>query len=291
MNVNIFDIAPVLSDTKFCIAYMRGRNLLLQDFFCCNSQCSKVTDISLSDKETFQCNSCKKRYSIRTHSFWAKSHLLLCVLIGLLYFFCVGSSVSDVVKFFHKKVSKTTAIQWYNYFRDVMTAYLSNNPIIFCDCEVHVDETFIGAKRKYGKGRVPKCKQCYLFGIINKTQQKVYLQFVRKRNHRNIIPIIRRVVAPGCQVNSDGAQVYKILESMHFTVIHDKNYVDLIIGTHMNWIENLWSNLKAKLKSIRGSQKKMVDGHIDEFIYRYNRKQEGPIYDLMLQDIAMFYPV
>ena len=35
----------------------------------------------------------------------------------------------------------------------------------------------------------------------------------------------------------------------------------------------------------------MVDGHVDEFIYRYNRKQEGSIYDFMLQDIAIFYPV
>ena len=35
----------------------------------------------------------------------------------------------------------------------------------------------------------------------------------------------------------------------------------------------------------------MLDGHIDEFIYRYNRKSEGDLFTLMLNDIATLYPV
>ena len=45
------------------------------------------------------------------------------------------------------------------------------------------------------------------------------------------------------------------------------------------------------MKSIRGSQGEMVDGHVHEFVYRYNRKNEGKIFDLMLIDIATYYPV
>ena len=56
-------------------------------------------------------------------------------------------------------------------------------------------------------------------------------------------------------------------------------------------IENFWSNLKAKLKVMRGSQRKMLDGHLDEFVYRYNRKTEGSMSELMLTDISRFYPV
>ena len=253
-------------------------------------------DVHLKDKQVFQCNSCHKRYSIRINSFWYNSNLSLCVLLGLLYFFCVGSTITEVLKFFKGQVLKPSAIQWYNYFCDIMTIYLSNNPVFFNNCVVHIDETFIGGKRKYCKGKFPKCKPRYLFGIINKEEHKVHLQFVRQRNHQCIIPIIQRKVGRGCQINSDGANVYKILSRLgmdydHRIVIHETNFVNPTDGTHTNWIENLWSNMKAKLKSLRGSQNKMLDGHLDEFVYRYNRKQEGPIFELLQQDISGYYPV
>ena len=34
-----------------------------------------------------------------------------------------------------------------------------------------------------------------------------------------------------------------------------------------------------------------MDGHIDEYMNCYNYKHEGPIFNLMLQDISHFYPV
>ena len=51
MNLDLLDIAPVFSDVNKCKEYLCGRNLLLNDLWCCRVQCSKVTDISLSDKE------------------------------------------------------------------------------------------------------------------------------------------------------------------------------------------------------------------------------------------------
>ena len=50
----------------------------------------------------------------------------------------------------------------------------------------------------------------------------------------------------------------------HNSVNHKDNYVDPVTGHHSNWVENLWSNLKIKLKSIRGSQGNMLDGHVDD---------------------------
>ena len=293
MNVGILDIAPVLSDVRTCIEFLRGRNLLLNDYICCNQICSKVTDISITDKQIFQCNSCKKRYSVRTSSFFAKSHLSLCVLLGMLFFFSNGSTITEVLRFFNKRITKPSAIQWYNYFRDIMTTYLVNFPVKFTNCEVHMDEIFVGGKQKYGKGKKPKCKTRYIFGIISKKDHKVHLQFVKKRDHAHIIPIVRYRVNQNCTIHTDGAQVYKILKHhyTHKSVVHDRNYVDPVTGVHTNSIENFWGNLKMKLKSVRGSQKQMLDGHLDEFVYRYNRKEESTIFELMLQDIAHFYPV
>ena len=63
----------------------------------------------------------------------------------------------------------------------------------------------------------------------------------------------------------------------HNVVIHKENYVNPATGEHTNWIEGFWGNLKIKLKSIRGSQKTMLDGHLDEYLYRFNRKNENNV--------------
>ena len=96
-----------------------------------------------------------------------------------------------------------------------------------------------------------------------------------------------------CTVNTNGARCYAHLSDMGFVhkmVIHKYEFIT-VNSVHTNSIENIWSNLKAVIKSVRGSQGAMLDGHIDEYQYRYNRKNEGDVFTPMLQDIANFYPV
>ena len=76
----------------------------------------------------------------------------------------------------------------------------------------------------------------------------------------------------------------------HETVIHQREFVSRT-GIHTTWIESFWGNMKIKLKAKRGSQGAMLDGFIDEYLYRYNRKNEGNMFNLMLDDIARYYPV
>ena len=84
-----------------------------------------------------------------------------------------------------------------------------------------------------------------------------------------------------------------MLSDMGFThkVIIHKNEFVTHDGVHTNSIENVWSNLKAHLKSVHGSQGTMLDKHIDEYQYRYKRKFKGEMYDLMVQGIANYYGV
>ena len=294
-GLDILEISPIISSVTETNNFMRGHNLLLQDYFCCNQTCSKVTDMSISDHQVFQCTNCKHRYTIRHGSFWFKSRLPLNILLAILFFFAQGLNVTQCKKMLTKRVSVKSIIQWYNYFRDICTCYFSNNIVRFNrNSVVHIDETAVGGKRKYARGRVSDTKIRWLFGIINKDDHKAYVEFVRKRDFLNIIPLITRHIEPGTTIHSDGAKVYKALDTMnytHKTVIHKENYVNPIDGTHTNWIENFWSNLKYKLKLVKGSQKKMTNGHIDEFLYRYNRIHEGLVFELLLMDIVRYYPI
>ena len=226
MELNILDIAPVITNTDTCIQFLRGRNLLLQDYLCCNNPCSKVKDLKISDNQIFQCKSCRRRYSIRTRSFWEKSKLQLTVLVSLMFFFSKGSSVKQTVQMLCGKVTRFSIITWFNFFRDIMTCYFVNNPVIFDNTTVHIDETFIGGKRKYNRGRIPAVRTRYLVGIVDKNSHKCYIEFVTKRDFINIIPLITHV-RPGCTINTDGARVYNMLDQMRFThnvVIHKDHF-------------------------------------------------------------------
>ena len=128
----------------------------------------------------------------------------------MLYFFTNGSSVTQVCSFLKRKASKVTVIQWFNYFRDVTSTYLSNNPVTFHNCTVHIDETFIGGKRKCNRGRVPSVRPRWLLGIVDKDSHKLTMQFIPKKDFISIIPVITRHVRPGCTINTHGAKVYKL---------------------------------------------------------------------------------
>ena len=292
-SLSLIELAPVFSNVKKCVQFLCRRNLLKQDEFCCNQQCSKVMDISLSDREIFQCRLCYRHYSIRNGSFWSKSKLKLTMLLAIVYFFSQDIPVTQCVKLLIGNVTKKSVIQWYNYCRDVTSTFFARNRIIFDQVVVHCDESFIGGKRKYNRGRVPNVQPRWVFGIIDNVNHKCFIQFVAKRDINTIIPIITRHVRPGCTINTDGAKIYKHLDYMNYThnsVNHKDNYVDPVTGHHSNWVENLWSNLKIKLKSIRGSQGNMLDGH-DEYMYWYNRKSEGDLFNILLDDISLYYPM
>ena len=175
-----------------------------------------------------------------------------------------------------------------------MTTWLTQNPVRFNGNVniINVDETAIGGNRKYARGRFKKQPR-WLFGIVDKNAHKIHLQFIHKRSNLEIHPIIYQHVIHQSTINSDGAKVYKNLPNMGFNhniVIHKREFMT-IDGIHTNYIENVWGNLKMELKHLRGSQGRMVDGHIDDYMYHYNCKHEGPIFNLMFQDISHFYSV
>ena len=175
-------------------------------------------DSGSSDCEIFQCNICKCCQSIRKGSFWAKSKLPLTILLAILYFFSQELSVSQCKKLLKNRISTPSIIQWYNYFRDVTTTYFVHNPIRFDNnAVVHCDESFIGGKHKYNRGRIPHVRPRYVFGIIDNNAHKAVVEFVEKRDAQTLIPIITRYVPPGCQIHTDGAKVYQQLRFMNYT--------------------------------------------------------------------------
>ncbi|KAJ4426751.1 hypothetical protein ANN_26550 [Periplaneta americana] len=68
-------------------------------------------------------------------------------------------SVSASIAAGQVKVSKVTAIQWYQHFRDICSRWLVQNPLRLDGpgTVVQIDES-VSAKPKYGVGHAPDCE-------------------------------------------------------------------------------------------------------------------------------------
>ena len=79
-----------------------------------------------------------------------------------------------------------------------MTTYLVRNPVVFnANSIVHVDETAISGRCKYGRGREIPIR--WLFGIVDRANHKCFAQFIDDKSHPSIIPIITNHVNGGGQ--------------------------------------------------------------------------------------------
>ena len=129
--VNFLGITKYIISVTETIQFLHEKFLLKKNFLCCGEFCKIVTDSKTSDGHIFQCNGCHRRYSIRTNLILFHSKLPLTVLLSMLYLFCLKTTVTSACEHLEGLVSESTVVKWYNYFQDIMTTYLAQNPIRF----------------------------------------------------------------------------------------------------------------------------------------------------------------
>lgn len=284
----------ICSTTENTIEYLRTNGLLKRKYICCGENCSEIRSRTLDGFE-FKCQSCQKRYSLRTSSIFFDVRICLRYLLLLIYLFACNTSLILATKFFHNKVSIRFIGQWFDKLQLVMTNHLLRNPILLGgpDTIVEIDETCLGRKVKYHRGNPRGSGQKWIFGIIDRTSKKCHLEIVPNRTRDVLFQIIRQYIRPHTVVHSDEALVYSTLNAEgyeHYTVKHKETYV-APDGTHTNTIENFWSHLKGSFKEKCGVPNENLPAHLDEFIWRWNRKNEGCTFALILQDIAEQFEV
>ncbi|GFN85115.1 hypothetical protein PoB_001162100 [Plakobranchus ocellatus] len=171
-------------------------------------------------------------------------------------------------------LSENTVIQWFCYFRDVCSHHLVENPaqIGGIGHYVEIDESLM-SKRKNNVGRV--VQQRWMFGRVDRVSGRGFLEFVPDRTAATLENVIRRHIAPGSIINSDGFASYNnnvnipvIPRHQHIVVIHEENFVDPVTGACTNRIEHYSKNAERRLKAVSGTNEAMLSSHLDEFMCR-----------------------
>lgn len=153
---------------------------------------------------------------------------------------------------------------------------------------VEADETYIGGKgghNKRGRGAENKTP---VFGLVER-KGRVTAKVVPNVQTKTIQPIINKTVVRGSDLMTDEYNIYNQVKRNGYNhqVIHHaiKEYVRDTV--HTNCMEGFWSQLK---RSIGGTyhavSPKHLQTYVDEFSFRYNRRQEQSLFSSVLEAVV-----
>ena len=129
-NISILDVDPVIfGNTEELIDFLQQKHLLASNRVCsnCGTAMGLRQKSDVSDGCIFRCGSCKTTKSLRAGSFFSKSKLSLQQWLVLLYWWVREYPVTDAAE--EARVGRDTAIDAYQWFREVCSTKLVQTPI------------------------------------------------------------------------------------------------------------------------------------------------------------------
>lgn len=223
-------------------------------------------------------NHCKRRYSVRTGSFFYPSPLPLRKQLEMLVLFCADATIAATRRVV--EVSKPTVINFFDNCRGVWSDELQHRPITFTDPgEYEIDETIIKRVRDEEHNTLV-C--VWVSGIYSRDTDQCLLYRVADRSAESLIPPILTRVPRHSLTYTDDLTTYLALRRhrfQHYTVNHsagiyerkvnigDNAHPDYV-SVHINTMEGIFSFLRRRLtyKARRNLQR--LDMILKEIMYR-----------------------
>ena len=172
-------------------------------------------------------------------------------------------------------VNRKTADRYFGIFRSVLLKHaLLERSSAELKNGIEVDESYFGPKRVRGKRGRGAGRKIIVFGLL-KRDGYVYTQIIKSAEKQAVMPIIRRVVASGSDIYSDGWKSYDALAVYgynHKKVKHTENEFAREDGTHINGVESYWSWTKRRLAQFNGISKRQFGKHLLESEWRFNHR-------------------
>ncbi|KAG0441113.1 hypothetical protein DMUE_1291 [Dictyocoela muelleri] len=172
------------------------------------------------DVKAFRCyrKSCVdflKYVSLKNSCFESIKLPLADCLIIMYYLFFEKSHVELKMDFW---ISKGIIQKLKRKIRLKITEFLAENPIILVGRGIvcHIDESMFHYRQKYHVGRIYQ-KNMWVFGIVDTSTypSKYYIEVVRDRSQRTLLPIIRRICRPETFIWSDEWRNYRNLKDLY----------------------------------------------------------------------------
>lgn len=141
---------------------------------------------------------------------------------------------------------------------------------------IEVDETYVGGRRVGGGAGRPRAgKKTIVAGALQR-QGRVVAKVVEDVKIKTLIPFVKENVQTGSTVHTDEHSSYFYLRHYDYTHKSVPHYrkVWVIGDSHTNSIEGFWSLMKNGIRGVyKHVSPKYLQHYVDEYSFRYNRRQ------------------
>jgi transposase len=194
-----------------------------------------------------------------------------------------------------KQIQRETGVTYktaWRMFKQIRT--LMSEEISLEGEAVEMDETYVGAKRRKGSKRGRPAandgKKTCVVGAVERGG-KVIAIASSDASKKTLHGIAKEYILPDSIVYTDEWNGYNGLDKVngyeHRRINHSAG-VYVIGTTHTNTIEGFWSLVKRGIGGVYHSvSKKYLQTYLDEYSFRYNRRNNGqPMFTSLLEQIA-----
>ena len=221
----------------------------------------------IKTRKQFDCNACRKRFSVTTGTVFHDSHLSLPKWFAAVFLMTEakkGMSANQL----RRTLGIAHKTAWYlcHRIRHAMTEEYDHTDML--GGVVEIDETYIGGKGHKGGWMGNKTM---VVGAIER-DGRLRVEAQPSAAHQHIKDFVVLNVGADATVYTDEHQAYRGLPN-HDTVNHSAD--EYVRGqVHTNTVESAWSLFdRAVIGSFHNISKKHLPAYLDEFEFRFNNRE------------------
>lgn len=259
---------------KGAVRFLQEHNILHK-----SRQCKKGHQMALAFRPStarWRCSrqGCRVEISVLTDTFLSGCKLPLKNVIKYIYHWSMGDRQEKAAWYSGIGASHSAAV-WRKKLRALCTIHNKTLLPLPEGGTVEVDEIDLDGN--------------IVLGVQWRLTNHVYLQCISQKTQKTIYPILKRVIAPGAEIHTDGLAVYKALDKQrgynwtHLVVNHCRNFKDPVTGACTNRTEAFNRILRDNYS--KNSELDGIEGYLEEQMFRRNSNPE-PVFNTILQAIA-----
>jgi len=242
----------------------------------------------VSGRPAYACDYCGSMISPMAGTIFEKSSTALRTWFYAMYLMSAtrcGISAKQIQR--ETGVTYKTAWRMFKQIRTLMSEEISLEGEA-----VEMDETYVGGKQKGKRGRPGSAsnKSCVV-GVVERNKGRVVAIAATDATSKTLKGIAKEYILPESVIYTDEFVAYKGLDKIngytHRRIRH-KLGVYVMGETHTNTIEGFWSLVKRGIGGVYHSvSKDYLQSYLDEYSFRYNRRNSGqPMFTSLLEQIS-----
>ena len=247
-------------------------------------------------RPSYDCTACGKHISVTAGTIFHKSSTSLQLWFYAMYIMS-STRCGISAKQLERELGVTYKTAW-RMFKMIRTELMSQDDEAPLEGAVEMDETFVGGKPKESERRRLKRlgippqtaawdKHAVVFGAVERGG-RIRASVVRNSRASTILPLAREYVMPASLIYTDEYKGYDRLGKEGYThkrINHSaKVYVEG--DTHTQTIDGFFGLFKNAIRGVHhGVSHKWLQGYLNEYCWRYNRRGLDPRDNTMFRDL------